>query len=99
MIITPQHTGIKTYYETRQAISAQNVTHELAVHTAFQNLFDATRPKGWTLVMEQKVEGLKRVVRPDATLRDSNTLPRSYREAKDTSGDLDAEVARKCWGR
>ncbi|RIK38120.1 MAG: hypothetical protein DCC55_22115 [Chloroflexi bacterium] len=95
MTISPQHPALKAYYEARQALSAQPATHELAVRTAFQNLLDSTRPKGWTLVMEQKVEGLKRVVRPDAMLRDSNTLPRGYWEAKDTQDDLDAEIARK----
>ena len=95
LTIPPQHPALKAYYEVRQALSAQHATHELAVRTAFQNLLDGPRPKGWTLVMEQKVEGLKRVVRPDATLRDSNTLPRGYWEAKDTQDDLEAEITRK----
>ena len=34
-------------------------------------------------------------MRPDGTVRDSNSLPRGYWEAKDTNDDLDTEIKRK----
>lgn len=94
--ITPKHPAIRAYYDKRQQLSAQNVSHELAVREAFKGLLEqmATSNK-WTLVIEQKVEGIARVIRPDGTLRDSNTLPRGYWEAKDTRDDLDAEIEKK----
>ncbi len=39
--------------------------------------------------------GPARTIRPDGTLRDANSLPRGYWEAKDTSDDLDAEIVKK----
>jgi hypothetical protein len=36
-----------------------------------------------------------RTIRPDGTLRDANSLPRGYWEAKDTADDLDAEIVKK----
>ncbi len=38
---------------------------------------------------------LTRTIRPDGTIRDANSLPRGYWEAKDTSDDLDAEIVKK----
>jgi hypothetical protein len=32
---------------------------------------------------------------PDGTLRGRNSLPRGYREAKDTQDDLDTEIKKK----
>jgi hypothetical protein len=55
LTISPKQSALTAYYEARQALSAQHATHELAVRTAFQNLLDGTRPRDWTLVMEQKV--------------------------------------------
>ena len=34
-------------------------------------------------------------IRPDGTIRDANSLPRGYCEAKDTADDLDAEIVKK----
>jgi hypothetical protein len=34
-------------------------------------------------------------IRPDGTIRDANSLPRGYWEAKDTADDLDAEIVKK----
>jgi predicted helicase len=87
---------ITDFYERRKNITAQNVSHEMAVRESFKHLLeDAGKRQGWTLVVEQKVEGLKNVVRPDGTLRDANTLPRGYWEAKDTRDDLEAEIQKK----
>lgn len=83
--ITPRHAAIRAYYDERQQLMAQGVTHELAIREAFKSLLSrVVGLKKWTLVVEQKVEGLSRVVRPDGTVRDAHTLPRGYWEAKDT---------------
>jgi hypothetical protein len=80
----------------RQQIAAQGATHELAVREPFKALLETLgRSHGWTLVVEQKIEGLKRTIRPDGTLRDATTLPRGYWEAKDTRDDLDKEIEKK----
>jgi len=58
-------------------------------------LADTARTDNWTLVPELATKaGGKRVV-PDGTMRDSNSLPRGYWEAKDTGDDLDTEITKK----
>ncbi len=95
--LTAKHPAIAAYYERRKQIAAQGATHELATREAFKTLlFDAAAAlkKGWTLITEDRVQGIKRVVRPDGTFHDSN-FPRGYWEAKDTADDLDAEIQKK----
>lgn len=94
--ISAKHAAVRDFYARREQIAAQGVTHEMAVREAFKSLLEqAAGANKWTLVVEQKVEGLKNVVRPDGTLRDANTLPRGYWEAKDTRDDLNAEIDKK----
>lgn len=96
MNITANHRAIKAYYEKRAELAQQGVTHEMAVREAFKGLLEQLAGVNkWTLVVEQKVEGVSRRIVPDGTLRDSNTLPRGYWEAKDTRDDLDVEIERK----
>lgn len=77
--ISPKHLAIKAYFDARNAIAAQNVTHEMAVRSAFQALLDATRPRDWTLVPEQKIEGSKRAagwtVQPEQCRRELPRIP------------------------
>jgi predicted helicase len=94
--ITAKYPAIREYYAQKRQIAVQGAQHELAVREAFKTLLStAAQKRQWTLVVEQRVEGVKRVVRPDGTLRDSNTLPRGYWEAKDTRDDLEAEIEKK----
>lgn len=94
--ITAQHKAIRQFYAQRKELEAQGVTHELAVREPFKTLLETLgKANGWTLVVEQKIEGLAKTVRPDGTLRDGTTLPRGYWEAKDTRDDLDAEIEKK----
>jgi len=96
MSITPKTAAIKLYFAKRAEIAKQNVVHELAVREAFKGLLEQTAGShGWTLVIEQSVEGVQRRITPDGTLRDANTLPRGYWEAKDTGDDLNAEIDKK----
>src|SRR5712692_1051930 len=83
MQITAAHKkAIDQYYKELATYSAQSVTHELALKTAFQNLLAAFAPSvNWTLIPEQALANGKR---PDGTLRDTFSLPRGYWEAKDT---------------
>ena len=95
-LIKPAHKAVVAYYHTLEQYSGQRVEHELAVRSAFQNLLAETaKPHGWMLIPEliKKVSG--RSLRPDGTLRDTNSLPRGYWEAKDSSDDLDAEIKKK----
>jgi predicted helicase len=95
--IKPTHRTIKAYYETLAGLSAQpGAGHEMAVRQAFQTLLsDTARGHGWTLITEigAKVEG--KTIRPDGTLRDANSLPRGYWEAKDPRDDLDRAITIK----
>jgi hypothetical protein len=94
--ISANHRAVRDYYAKRDELAAQKVTNELAVREAFKGLLEAVAGVNhWTLVMEQKVEGLTQRVVPDGTLRDVNTYPRGYWEAKDTHDDLDAEIQKK----
>ena len=74
----------------------QNVDNEMNVRAPFEFLLAETgRQRGWTLVPELSEKAAGGLVRPDGTLRDSNSLPRGYWEAKDTKDDLDLEIQRK----
>ncbi|HLX61132.1 MAG TPA: hypothetical protein VKX17_07600 [Planctomycetota bacterium] len=97
--IKPTHRAIQHYYERLKSISAQRVDHEMAVRSAFQQLLtDTAHARGWTFIPEvakhSTVPGHARI-RPDGVVRDENTLPRGYWEAKDSADSLDAEIARK----
>jgi hypothetical protein len=48
--IQPSHKAVKAYYETLQRYAGQDVGHESALRSAFQNLLDELgRRMGWTL--------------------------------------------------
>jgi hypothetical protein len=95
-LISPTHRTIRKYYESLRAFQDQNVFNEMNVRSAFESLLaDAARLKGWTLVPELAGKSGDALVRPDGTVKDSNTLPRGYWEAKDTKDDLDTEIKRK----
>jgi len=66
------------------------------VRSAFEFLLaDAASRRGWTFIAELSGKsGGARIV-PDGTLRDRNSLPRGYWEAKDTQYDLDTEIKKK----
>src|SRR5579862_8559536 len=97
--IKPTHRAIQHYYERLKSISAQRVDHEMAVRSAFQQLLtDTAHARGWTFIPEvakhSTVPG-RASIRPDGVVRDENTLPRGYWEAKDSADSLDAEIAKK----
>jgi predicted helicase len=94
MQITASHKkAIDQYYKELTVYSIQNVTHETALRSAFQNLLAAFAPSvNWTLIPEQTLPNGRR---PDGTLRDTFSLPRGYWEAKDTKDDLAVEIRKK----
>ena len=68
----------------------------MSLRPPFQSLLAETaKLRGWTLIAELSGKTATGRVQPDATLRDSNSLPRGYWEAKDTKDDLDTEIKRK----
>ena len=98
--IKPNHKAIKAYYEALKTYARQDVGHESALRSAFQNLLDETgRRMGWTLIpelgetAEGKPEG--KTVRPDGTFRDDYYITRGHWEAKDTDDNLETEIKRK----
>ncbi|HJT56005.1 MAG TPA: type ISP restriction/modification enzyme [Ktedonobacteraceae bacterium] len=94
MQITAAHKrGIDQYYKELNAYQQQDVTHETAVRSAFQNLLALCAPSvNWILIPEEPLANGKR---PDGTLRDTFRLPRGYWEAKDTRDDLATEIRKK----
>jgi hypothetical protein len=90
-LIKPTHKAITAYYETLKDLASQNVSHEMGLRGAFQQLLTETaRLHDWTLIPEDSytpanasaAAASARAVRPDATLRDKNTLPRGFWEAR-----------------
>jgi len=70
--------------------------NEMSVRSPFESLLQETaRLKDWTFIAELSGKSGGTVIRPDGTLRDRNSLPRGYWEAKDTQDDLDTEIKRK----
>jgi predicted helicase len=95
-LIKPTHKAIVAYYEKLQGYGAHDVTHEMALRSAFQQLLEETgKPHKWTLIPEQTVKVGGKSVRPDGTFRDEWHLPVGYWEAKDTGDDLSAEIRAK----
>jgi hypothetical protein len=95
-LITPSHRSIKKYYEQTAALRDQRVFNEMSVRSPFATLLQETgRVKDWTFIAELSGKSGGAVIRPDGTLRDRNSLPRGYWEAKDTRDDLDTEIKRK----
>ena len=94
--IPPSHRLIREYYRSREEMDAQGVEHELALRHSFQDLLgDSARLHGWTLIAELGAKAGGHTVRPDATLRDANSIPRGYWEAKDSRDDLSREIEQK----
>ncbi|MGA3325546.1 MAG: type ISP restriction/modification enzyme, partial [Terriglobia bacterium] len=95
-LITPTHRSIRKYYENVAALRAQGVLNEMSVRSPFESLLQETaRLKDWTFIAELSGKSGGAVIRPDGTLRDRNSLPRGYWEAKDTQDDLDTEIKKK----
>jgi predicted helicase len=95
-LITPAHRSIRKYYENVEALRAQGVLNEMNVRSPFESLPQETaRLKDWTFIAELSGKSGGAIIRPDGTLRDRNSLPRGYWEAKDTQDDLDTEIKRK----
>jgi len=94
--IKPSHRAIKKYYETLGRMHAQDVSHESAVRSAFQNLLaDLAKSRNWDLIPELGGKHQGNRVVPDGTVRDLSYLVRGHWEAKDTKDKLEIEIAKK----
>ena len=95
-LITPTHRSIRRYYENVAALQDQRVLNEMSVRSPFESLLQETaRLQDWTFIAELSGKSGGALIRPDCTLRDRNSLPRGYWEAKDTQDDLDSEIKKK----
>ena len=93
--LKPTDSAIRAYYVELEAYARQGVLHEGAVSSAFQRLLaECARRRGWVLIPQLGAPGDRHNV-PDGTVRDENSLPRGYWEAKDSHDDLTAEIAKK----
>jgi hypothetical protein len=94
-LIAPTHRSIRKYYEHVAALRDQGVLNEMSVRSPFESLLQETaRLKDWTFIAELSGKSGGARICPDGTLRDRNSLPRAYWEAKDTQDDLKRKIAR-----
>lgn len=99
--IKPNHKSLKDYYDALRAYADQNVSHESAVRSAFQNLLaEVGRRFGWTLIPQRSAatRGMgvpardSARIRPDAAFRDAHRIERGHWEAKNCHDDPDANT-------
>ena len=94
--IKPNHKAIKAYYEALRAYDRQDVEHETALRSAFQNLLEQLgRQCGWTLIPELSDKAAGKAIRPDGTFRDDYYITRGHWEAKDSHDHLETEIKKK----
>jgi predicted helicase len=94
--ISPSHPVIREYHREIAALRSQGADHELALRRPFANLLsDSARLRGWNFVDEQSTRTAGKLVRPDGTVFDNNSLPRGWWEAKDSHDDLEREIDAK----
>lgn len=95
-MLTPTSRPVKEYYNTLKTFQKEKVGHESATREAFKNLLThASKLRNWIVIPELSQRAAGQTIRPDATVRDQNSLPRGYWEAKDTQDDLLAEIEKK----
>ncbi len=95
-LVASSHRAIRKYYEQVAALRDQRVLNEMSVRSPFEFLLaDTAKLKGWTFIAELSGKSGGAIIRPDGALRDRNSLPRGYWEAKDTQDDLDTEIKKK----
>lgn len=95
-LLKPNHKSVKAYYDALSRYSRQDVEHEGALRSAFQNLLEDTgRRIDWILIPELGFKVRKYYIEPDGTFRDDFYRHRGYWEAKDTHDDLAAEIKKK----
>jgi len=93
--LKPTDPAIRAYYAELEAYGRQGVLHEGAVSSGLSEVAGGRRPgRGWVLIPQLAAPDDRRNV-PDGTVRDENSLPRGYWEAKDSGDDLKAEIAKK----
>ena len=92
--LKPSSQAIKDYYAALKVYGDQNVRHEGAVRSAFQNLLSETsRGVHWHLIPD--LTDTRKGIRPDGTFRDDYFIERGHWEAKDTDDDLGTEIKKK----
>ncbi len=94
--VKPNHKAIKAYYEALRAYDRQEVQHETALRSAFQNLLEQLgRQFAWTLIPELSDKAAGKAIRPDGTFRDDYYITRGHWEAKDSHDHLETEIKKK----
>ena len=94
--IRPGHKSIKAYYETIRSLSELGVLHEGAVSPAFASLLRHCASQfDQVLIEKYSLTTNTHTVIVDGALVDAFNLVHGYWEAKDTTDDLDKEIAKK----
>ena len=87
MNLKPTHKAVKDYYTALDQYARLRITHEGAVHSAFQSLLEScARQEKWTLVTEHSMSSLIDTrIFVDGALVNEFTLSRGDWEAKVTA--------------
>jgi predicted helicase len=94
--LSPTSKPIKQFYADLAALEEQGQTKETSVRAPFQELLTiCARRMKWHFVSEQDLTGKAKGKVIDGVVKDENSLPRGYWEAKDDADDLDDEIAKK----
>lgn len=95
--LKPTHKPVVEYYRALEEFRSRDVSHEMAVRSAFQSLLDACCGKfNWKLVPEWPIKRAQgHALRADGALVDEFRLSHGLWEAKDASDDLRREARKK----
>lgn len=94
--IRPTHKSVKAYYEELRSLSELGVSHEGAVSPAFASLIrHCARQFDRVLIEKYSLKTNTHFIVVDGVLVDTFNLVHGYWEAKDTTDDLDREIAKK----
>lgn len=95
--LKPASAKVRDYYNVLNQYGQLNISHEMAVRSAFASLLDSCgRQFQWKLVPEFRIAlPKKKAVIVDGALLDAFTLKHGYWEAKDLKDDLEKEIKKK----
>jgi predicted helicase len=94
--LKPTHKVIKTYYNAISNLTQLDLLSEGAVAPAFSALLrHCAHQFQWTLAEQFTLRREKKTIRVDGALIDAFKLIHGFWEAKDTTDDLEKEIAKK----
>lgn len=95
--LKPTSARVRDYYSALNQLGQLNISHEMAVRSAFASLLDGCAKQfQWKLVPEYRIAlPRSKSVIVDGAVLDTFTLKHGYWEAKDLKDDLEKEIKKK----